>query len=697
MALADDLERNLASKDFDAVEDTWLALLEQPDTDLDVFLDAAKDMAAAGEDGRARPLLDMLDEQLRNREAWALRLEVLREVGAVMHDPARLHKAVVDTLRALHGEHHIFEAMVEHLRLNKAIEDTPKMWTKVNRLSTLMSFDIGSIVYMEGKGAGEVLESNMALESFKVRFEHLGEIRVGFRAAGKLLRPLRASHILRRKRDEREVLEALRDGNPPELLRIVLESYEDPRTGADIRRDLAGIVPDSRWSSWWATARKHPQVLADGKGRRAYRWAASSEDARGSVWETFQAAEPRRQIALLRAEGSRDPALKTRMSAHLVDLASNAADEDPGLACEIWFALDKHGEVPTSVSWRPAARMAAGDDLRPMLRGIEDRGARERVYRMAQQSSDDWQTLFEDMFWEEQEPRILDLLAEVLGNTDRARVDAAFDQLLAQPRKSPGAFVWFAERAAGRPMWLDRNPLRMLNQVLFALTDNTFATYKTRLLALFESGATVPRLLSVLSETQAPAALSAIEKTTVIDGYQKELLQNALYLKFPSLRRDEETPLYALPASIADKRQALKTLLEEEIPANRRAIEEARELGDLRENFEYKSARQRHEYLSARATELDNDLKRARPIEPLRVDGSEVIIGARVALTDADGGDRVITILGPWESDPEAGVLSNESAQAQALIGAKPGDAVTLGDVDYTVGTIEPSPITGAS
>jgi transcription elongation GreA/GreB family factor len=126
-----------------------------------------------------------------------------------------------------------------------------------------------------------------------------------------------------------------------------------------------------------------------------------------------------------------------------------------------------------------------------------------------------------------------------------------------------------------------------------------------------------------------------------------------------------------------------------EVPANRKAIEEARAMGDLRENFEYKSARQRHEYLNARAAALNADLSRVRPIETANMDVAEVRIGTRVRLSGKDG-SRVITILGPWESKPEEDILSYESEQVMSLLGKKVGDEISLAGETWRIETIEP-------
>ena len=108
-------------------------------------------------------------------------------------------------------------------------------------------------------------------------------------------------------------------------------------------------------------------------------------------------------------------------------------------------------------------------------------------------------------------------------------------------------------------------------------------------------------------------------------------------------------------------------------------------MGDLRENFEYKSARQRHEYLSARVEALKGDLGRVRTFDPASIDSSEVRIGSNLVL-ESDGGDtRDLTILGPWESAPERGIISYDSELGQSLLGCKVGDVVEIEGEKYEI------------
>jgi len=138
---------------------------------------------------------------------------------------------------------------------------------------------------------------------------------------------------------------------------------------------------------------------------------------------------------------------------------------------------------------------------------------------------------------------------------------------------------------------------------------------------------------------------------------------------------------------LTKKREELEQLVKVEIPANKKAIQVAREMGDLSENFEYKSARQRAEYLAARAGKLQSELSNVHVVNPAQVDTSAVRVGAKVVLSNGDI-RREVTILGPWESAPEHGVYSNQSDVAKALIGHAAGDIVSFMGNDYQIESI---------
>lgn len=689
-AIATDLQTKIEAGEFDAVEDLWLQRIESQPDDLDWFTETSKAVGSVDSD-MAQVLLQTLDDQLQQLGHGAIRLRLLRASGRSMYANADLHAAILETVELIYDGHSSLRDLIEHVGLRKAVEDIPKTWKKVEKLEALLAFDVGTVVRMKGKGVGTVDEINLTLENFLVSFQSGLELRVGFAAAGKMLDALPESHVLRRKVEQPEVLKALASDEPGELLRLVLESEEGSLNGSEVKAILDGVVSAQKWNSFWNAARKHPQVISDPKKRHAYRWAESTADAHGTLMTGFEKASLGERFAMLRRDAVRDEALKQRMSSLLWQQAEKLRTKSLGEAAEIWLQLEKNGMLPDEdVGWTPERLLADAKDPVSLFAGVDDRNLRDRVYRIARESRDDWAEHFVAALWQESDARALDTLADALLEAEPDSFWTFFDQIVSQPRKNPAAFTWLLERAAERQEWMQRNPLRLMRQFLGAMTDDAFASVRAaRLVPLTESGGTLPRLLDHLPAEQAETALETVKRSPGLEDYQREPLANAIKLRHPDLHKETEAPLYATAAMIRTKRAELKRLAEKEIPENRQAIEEARELGDLRENFEYHAARRRHEQLSDRAGKLEHDLRRVRPIDPTQISGKEAAIGSTVTF-EGDGGTRRITFLGPWESDPDNDILSNETELAQRVLGAKRGDSVELSDGTYVVSDIEP-------
>lgn len=123
----------------------------------------------------------------------------------------------------------------------------------------------------------------------------------------------------------------------------------------------------------------------------------------------------------------------------------------------------------------------------------------------------------------------------------------------------------------------------------------------------------------------------------------------------------------------------LKTLKEEERPAVIRAISEAREHGDLSENAEYHSARERQSYIEGRIKELEGLIGRADVIDPAKMNGKTVRFGATVGLVDEDTEEeKTYQIVGEAEADIANGKLNMASPLARGLIGKEEGDSVEV-------------------
>lgn len=122
----------------------------------------------------------------------------------------------------------------------------------------------------------------------------------------------------------------------------------------------------------------------------------------------------------------------------------------------------------------------------------------------------------------------------------------------------------------------------------------------------------------------------------------------------------------------------LKLLKTVERPNIIKAIAEAREHGDLSENAEYHSAREKHSFIEGRVKEIEAVLSYAEIIDPAKLSGS-IKFGAKVTLVDEDTEEeKTWQIVGEHEASIERGQLNIKSPIARALIGKDEGDSVEV-------------------
>lgn len=146
-------------------------------------------------------------------------------------------------------------------------------------------------------------------------------------------------------------------------------------------------------------------------------------------------------------------------------------------------------------------------------------------------------------------------------------------------------------------------------------------------------------------------------------------------------------------AGFAAVNDELKNLKSVERPAIIQAVAEAREHGDLSENAEYHSAREKHSFIEGRIKELEGIVSLAEVIDPKTLSGT-VKFGATVTLVDEDTDEeKTYQIVGEPEANIEQMKLNIKSPLARALIGKDEGDSIEVrtpgGEKSYEILTIK--------
>ena len=124
------------------------------------------------------------------------------------------------------------------------------------------------------------------------------------------------------------------------------------------------------------------------------------------------------------------------------------------------------------------------------------------------------------------------------------------------------------------------------------------------------------------------------------------------------------------------------------------AISEARELGDLKENAEYHSVKEKQSIIEGRIAQIQGILARSRVVDISKISSTKVVFGATVTMLDLQK-DITVTykIVGEDESNLKENKISFNSPLGKALIGKEEGDTVIVkapkGDVEYEIESFE--------
>ena len=138
----------------------------------------------------------------------------------------------------------------------------------------------------------------------------------------------------------------------------------------------------------------------------------------------------------------------------------------------------------------------------------------------------------------------------------------------------------------------------------------------------------------------------------------------------------------------------LSDLKKSERPKVIQAIAVAREHGDLKENAEYHAAKDKQSFIEGRITELEDVISRAELIDLSKLSAKTVTFGTKVKIVDEENDQETdYQIVGPYEANLDAGLISIASPIAKALIGKEVGTSVNVstpgGTKHYEILSIE--------
>jgi transcription elongation GreA/GreB family factor len=193
---------------------------------------------------------------------------------------------------------------------------------------------------------------------------------------------------------------------------------------------------------------------------------------------------------------------------------------------------------------------------------------------------------------------------------------------------------------------------------------------------------TLIKFMADRSEAELPRAVRQVLGCRGLSPKQRSDIErwltdhHPLLLKRDDHDQEDADAIWVSPGGLKKRQDEFDHLMNVEFPKNAADLGEAIAKGDLSENAEYDAARQRQQWLVARAEEMKEQLERARQIDLAGVPADLVAPGSTVTVR-VNGVETNYAILGPWDVDIDRGIISYLSPMGQAMLGSAAGSTIT--------------------
>jgi transcription elongation GreA/GreB family factor len=567
----------------------------------------------------------------------------------------------------------------------------------------------GNFCIHKSFGAGKVVEWDLSAKRVTIDFEKSAGQAMELQFAFQKTEWIGADDFRAKKIEQLEELRALSKSDPLALIVHLLESHGGSMTGDALEKELSGaVIAEANFKKWWdvtkkalresrlaavPTKRTDAIVLRVGDRSPAEALVADFEAAR-DIKGMIRALEA---IAADIGAFENDTEALKRLLSDIDEGAKKAARVQLGQALQLVAARDEVIGSSRSLELDPTAvrlsdLLLSADPTRLAEEaGTLPSGRQRAVYEAFPNAfGEDWVSKIVQVF-DRVGARGVTEIARIL--LERGGMPALVNHLrsaiarralgpdaliwVCRERKGPSEEVFSADVGASVLNLLENDHLsdgpRKTSRLQSLLGDDkTLLTDLVRIMDVNETRNFGRRLLDC-------PVFGELEKKSLMARIIKARPETAELVNGQNAKRPEEVLLVSWE-SLEKKKAELDDLIRNKIPQNLSDVKIARSYGDLRENFEYKSAKDLEKYLAHRRNALEKEISNSRGTDFKGSDAAKVNIGTVVTLFDKDGKESVVTVLGAWDSTPETKTVSYLSEVGKALVGRELGDTVQIRD-----------------
>ena len=527
---------------------------------------------------------------------------------------------------------------------------------------------------------------------------------------------LSAGNILVRQRTEPDVIEEMIKKNPANLVVEVLSHFPDNSASQmELEHQLSRVLGEKRFKKWWLATRKllikDPRIAVPTRKTDPFILRDEPVKAEDEVMEEFfETKNPHKKIAhaaRLLSLSVKHEDIKDALPEILKELTQSLKETKVLTEGErlygVWVRNDLARfihEDPEQIEPRSADLLRESPSLSALAENIPGTHYRRYLNLIERTFPEEWVKIHFELLKNSSGKFTTECVNYMLEKELDKQISETLERWLNEQNLRGPVLLWIIRnrksRKYGELMGGILNP-RLLSAIFYAIDYEALQNASTRRIALADAVSEDQNIIAELLEKASQETAMDLATMLMLNQGFEDLSKKSILARFiriyPTIQSlvdeggsstQKQKALIVSESSFRIRQAELEDLVKKKIPENKIAIATAREHGDLRENSEYKMARQEQDTLLARKDQLEGELSHAQTTDFADSPTDIVGVGSVVTLHRVRNPQQkaCYAILGAWDSDPERNILSYQTALGQSILSKAVGTraALLIGD-----------------
>jgi transcription elongation factor GreA len=721
------LHRYINKANFASVKEIWEKLIAIDIADIDFFLHIQKKIAKAISEDKAVILLNELYAKYKDIDI-DIAINILKIV--LEYDEKDVHgrREIIDCFRKKYASHSQLE---EYIRISNLSQNYRDVHKAISDFEKHIAFDKGNFVYHRTWGVGRI--AGIEGDEIRIDFSKKRGHSMLLKMAVDALQTLSKDHIwvLKATKKKEELRDKIKDKEENIIwaLKTIIKSFSNSCDMKRIKAELSpALLTAGEWSTWSGKARdilkSNPDFGVSPDNIDVYIVRDRPITVTEKLYNEFTAQRNffDRASAIRdfvnNKEADADSEYFTEMVSYFTTFLRPNSGQNTEQVVSSYLLIKelstKYTHLGSSLTANFSDIFSKIGDVPYLFKNLKDTKIKEAFLHNVKLHVGGWPQVYTKLFPCALLPSIISSL-EKEGFSEKLTVmcNDCFEHF----RENREAVLWLYKNSRDTQWFKNANisyekqliTLIHILDITYRDIENHKDTVENRKInklvynILFKDGS-LANFIDGADEDTIIRIFTFINDVKDLDPQDKLNLKNKILDKRPGFKFFEKAEkkvsrgLMVTQNMYEEKKKQLTHIMEEEVPANSKEIEYALSLGDLRENAEYKAAKEKQEQLNSQIAKLKEDIDRAQLFDPNSVNTSRVSFGTKIALRNENTGQtEEYTILGPWESAPENNIISYLSPFGSAILNKTAGERFDFErneeKVSYQVERITPAEI----